>query len=94
VNNDEEMYQQQEQPVSGRGAHFGTGMTEAPGSLDSPGLQQMAQRYKSETPTSMQPTASGNAMSKNQYDATMGGQLGVQNGLSSDQYQISKWINR
>jgi hypothetical protein len=42
----------------------------------------------------VQPTASGNAMSKNQYDATMGGQLGVQNGVSSDQYQISKWINR
>src|ERR1700730_2833258 len=91
---DEAMYQQDQQPVSGRSQHFGAGMTEAPGTEDSPGLQQAAQRYKAETPTSVRPTRSGNAMSKNQYDSTLGGQLGVQNGVSTDQYQISKWINQ
>ena len=71
MNDDDEAQQAEEEQnapaVSGRGAHFGNGMTEAPGSLDSPGLQQLAQRYKaqSQAGTRVQPTASGNAMSKN-----------------------------
>jgi hypothetical protein len=76
-------------PVSGRGAEFGSGMLS--GGEVSPGLAQMAARYKAQTPTSYQSTGSPSGISADQYKATMGGLFPIQNGASTDTYDIKKF---
>ena len=53
----------------------------------SPGLPQLAVRYKAQTPTACQPGGTSNGMSAGQYKATPGGKFPVQNGSVTDTYQ-------
>lgn len=57
----------------------------------SPGLQEMAQRYKAQTPTAYQPSGTSNGMSADQFQATLGGMFPVQNGSASDTYNTKKY---
>lgn len=86
---DEEQQQLPPFPVSGRSQHFGEGMLS--GSEVSPGLAEMAKKYKAETPTSYKPSGSSNGMSAGQYQATLGGLFGVQNGSATDTYNVKKF---
>ena len=76
-------------PVSGRSAHFADGLLS--GGEISPGLAQMAARYKAQTPTSYKPGGTSNGMSANQFQATLGGLFPVQNGSASDTYNTKKY---
>jgi len=76
-------------PVTGRGAEFGGGMLS--GGEVSPGLAQMAQRYKAQTPTSYRPSGTSNGMSAGQFQATLGGLFAVQNGSATDTYNTKKY---
>jgi hypothetical protein len=87
VNDDDQ--QEMPPPVSGRGQHFGEGMLS--GGEVSPGLQQLAARYKAQTPTAYQPGGTSNGMSADQYQATLGGKFPVQNGVATDQYNTQKF---
>jgi hypothetical protein len=76
-------------PVSGRGAHFADGLLS--GGEVSPGLQQLAARYKAQTPTSYKPGGTSNGMAQGQFQATLGGLFPVQNGSASDTYNTKKY---
>jgi hypothetical protein len=84
---DEEQFQPP--PVEGRGAHFGAGLLS--GGEVSPGLAEMARRYKAETPTSYRPGGTSNGMSAGQFQATLGGLFPVQNGSATDTYNTKKY---
>jgi hypothetical protein len=86
---DEDQDQQYQPPVSGRGDHFAAGMLS--GGESSPGLQQLAARYKAQTPTSYKPGGTSNGMSAGQFQATLGGLFPVQNGSASDTYNTKKY---
>jgi hypothetical protein len=86
---DDEEEQVQSPPVSGRGAHFAAGMLS--GGEVSPGLQQLAARYKAQTPTSYKPGGTSNGMAQGQFQATLGGLFPVQNGSASDTYSTKKY---
>jgi hypothetical protein len=91
-NDDEQQDAPAVEGISGRGQHFGLGMTEAPGTMDSPGLQQAAARYKAQTPTGYVPTGSASGISADQYQATMGGRLKNSNGSAADTWETKKWF--
>ncbi len=95
MNEDDAQYQEEQHAaVSGRGQHFGTGMTEAPGTEDSPGLQAQAAKYRAMTPQAVMPTSSGNGMSAEMFQGTLGGKLKVQNGMAANQWDIAKWVDQ
>ena len=87
--NPDDEEQVQSPPVSGRSAHFADGLLS--GGEVSPGLAQMAQRYKAQTPTSYRPSGTSNGMSAGQFQATLGGLFAVQNGSASDTYSTKKY---
>ena len=87
MNDDDQ--QQMPPPVEGRGQHFAAGMLS--GGEVSPGLQQLAARYKAQTPTSYKPGGTSNGMSAGQYQATLGGKFPVQNAVATDQYNTQKF---
>jgi hypothetical protein len=89
VNDDDQ--QEMPPPVSGRGQYFGEGMLS--GGEVSPGLQQLAARYKAQTPTAYQPGGTSNGMSAGQYKATLGGKFPVQNGSATDTYETMKFFD-
>ena len=76
-------------PVTGRGQHFADGMLS--GGEVSPGLQQLAARYKAQTPTSYRPSGTSNGMGADQFQATLGGLFPVQNGMATDTYNTKKY---
>lgn len=78
-------------PVEGRGQHFGAGMVGR--QIDPPqSLQDLAARYKAQTPTRYRPSGTSNGMSADQFQGTMGGLFPVQNGVASDQYETQKYF--
>jgi hypothetical protein len=81
-----------EPPLSdlGRGQHFGAGMLS--GGEPSSGLQQLAARYKAQTPTKYMPSGTSNGMSADQFSATLGGQFDNQNGSSTDTWATKKYF--
>jgi hypothetical protein len=58
----------------------------------SPGLQQLAARYKAMTPTSCRPSGTSNGMSADQFQA-LGGMFPVQNGSATDTYNTKKYYS-
>jgi len=73
----------------GRGQHFGVGMLS--GGEPSQSLQELAARYKAETPTAYRPSGTSNGMSADQFSATLGGQFANQNGSASDTWETKKY---
>jgi hypothetical protein len=88
---DDDDMTQQEPPVEGRNQHFGAGMVG--GQLAPPqSLQDLAARYRAQTPTGYRPSGTSNGMSADQYQATMGGMYGNSNGSSADTWSTMKFF--
>jgi hypothetical protein len=57
-------------------------------------LQDLAARYRAQTPSSYRPSGTMNGMSSDQFEATMGGMMPVQNGSAEDTYAGKKWYEQ
>jgi hypothetical protein len=57
----------------------------------SPGLQETQQTANARVPRSIMPSMSGNGMSSEQYQQTLGGQMPVDNGMAASQYQTARF---
>ena len=61
----------------------------------SPGLQQDQAEYSARIPRSVTPSMSGNGMSSEQFQETLGGSMPVNNGMAANQYQTARFtMNR
>lgn len=74
-----------------RNQSFGEGMVH--GQVAAPqSLQEEAARYGAQVPTEYRPSGSLNGMAADQYEATIGGSLAVQNGSASDTWRTKKFF--
>lgn len=64
------------------------------GVFGSPGLQQDQTAYSAQVPRSVMPTNSGNGMSADQFEQTLGGEFPVDNAMAARQYQTAKFTMR
>jgi len=79
------------EPGGHMGPQFGEQSARGSGVFGSPGLQEIQRRFGTEVPRGINPSSSGNGMSAGQFDATLGGQFAVQNGVASNNYDMLKY---
>lgn len=82
--------QQQGPSVYNRNAAFGEGMTGGQ-VMPSYSLQQTQAEFNARVPRGYRAPSSGNGMSRRQYEQTLGGAFPNNNGMSADQYEVSKY---
>jgi hypothetical protein len=75
-------------------AQFGEQASAGSGVFGSPGLADEQAAANAAVPRSVTPSISGNGMSSEQYQQTLGGQMPTDNGMAAKQYSISKYSMR
>ena len=80
-------------PVQNRNEAFGEGLLHG-AENPSPSLQAEADRFNAAVPQHYKPSGSGNGMSSEQYQTTLGGAFANPNGSALDTYATKKYFEQ